>query len=54
MPISEFKAALENAILRQKEQALICHICGKTRIEHYFKASQTCGSLESFEQCQSH
>lgn len=45
-----FVAAIENAILIQQDRQLICPDCGKTRVEHYFKKSQTCGSLAHFKE----
>jgi len=43
-----FKAALENVILEQREAGIICPACDRTRVEHYYKKSDTCGSLEFF------
>lgn len=46
--VSNFAAKLEEAILIQQLDGLVCPTCGKTRVEHYFKKSQTCGTLEGF------
>ena len=43
-----FMAALENAILEQRANGIVCPLCDKTRVEHYYRKAQTCGSLDRF------
>ena len=46
--MNSFTPALENAILEQRRGGIVCPICDKTRVEHYYKKTQTCGSLDGF------